>query len=222
MILDHKKRYLQIAFNGDLGQVSEILPSIPYNERILIEAGTPLIKREGMRAVWSISFLWKGMIVADLKTADGALQEIHLARKNGAHAATVIGSAPTETLNLFVNTCKELGMISMIDMIGVDDPLRCIMKLRSQPDVAILHKGRDEESTKGKVINYRQVNRIKSKFECLISAAGGIDLKEARSAIFNGANIVVANIVSPDDPWTGISTAGDVKKIADEFLKTIE
>jgi hypothetical protein len=43
-----------------------------------------------------------------------------------------------------------------------------------------------------------------------------------RSAIFNGANIVVANLVRPGDPWTGISTDTDVAAMAQEFLTTIE
>jgi hypothetical protein len=56
----------------------------------------------------------------------------------------------------------------------------------------------------------------------LISAAGGVDIKEARSAIFNGANIVVVNLVLPGDVWTGIPTDGDVGAMASEFLSTIE
>ena len=56
----------------------------------------------------------------------------------------------------------------------------------------------------------------------LISAAGGIDLREARSAIFNGADIVVANIVSGTDPWTGISSEEDVAGISRKFLTTID
>ena len=49
-----------------------------------------------------------------------------------------------------------------------------------------------------------------------------MDLRQARSAIFNGANIVVANLVDPDDPWTGISTETDVAEMAEQFLTTIE
>jgi hypothetical protein len=49
-----------------------------------------------------------------------------------------------------------------------------------------------------------------------------VDIKEARSAIFNGANIVVANLVHPSDPWTGISTESDVAAMARDFLNTIE
>jgi 3-keto-L-gulonate-6-phosphate decarboxylase len=96
------------------------------------------------------------------------------------------------------------------------------MRLKRPPDVVVLHLGRDEETTWGKVIQYRHVNRLRSKFDVLISAAGGVDLKEARSAIFNGANIVVANLVRPEDPWAGIRTDSDVGAMARQFLSTIE
>ena len=222
MTLDSKTRYLQIAFNYDLGMVQQILPSLPQSERILIEAGTPFIKREGVRGIERISDLWSGTVVADLKVADGALGEIRLVHLAGARAATVLGNSSTETLNLFVDACENLGMISMIDMVGVDDPLGVVMRMKQPPSVVVLHRGRDEEGTRGKVIQYRHVNRVRSKFDVLISAAGGVDLKEARSAIFNGANIVVVNLVHPDDPWQGISTEEEVAGIAAKFLETIE
>jgi 3-keto-L-gulonate-6-phosphate decarboxylase len=110
----------------------------------------------------------------------------------------------------------------MIDMLGVKDPLRVLLHLKKPPAVVILHRGRDEESSRGKVIEYRHVTRIKSKYDVLISAAGGVDLKEARSAIFNGASIVVVNIVRPEDPWAGISTDENVPQLARQFLTTIE
>lgn len=221
-MLDRKKRYLQIAFNYDLAMVRSILPLLPRSERILIEAGTPYIKREGIAGIRAIRRFWDGMLVADMKVADGAAGEVNIARAAGADAITVLGGSPQETLNLFIAACRDNDMISMIDMLGVDDPLAVMRPLREPPDVVILHRGRDEESTRGKVIQYRHVNRIRSKFDVLISAAGGVDLKEARSAIFNGANIVVANLVHPGDVWTGISTDQDVGGIAREFLATIE
>jgi 3-keto-L-gulonate-6-phosphate decarboxylase len=107
-------------------------------------------------------------------------------------------------------------------MLGVEDPLKVLMGLKDPPGVVVLHRGRDEESTRGKLIQYRHVNRVHSKFNVLISAAGGVDIKEARSAIFNGANIVVVNLVRPGDPWSGISTQADVASMAQEFLATIE
>jgi bifunctional enzyme Fae/Hps len=228
--LDDKVRYLQIAFNYDVGLVKRILPGVARDvlslprgrERILVEAGTPYIKREGVDGIRAIRRYWPGHVVADLKTVDGALGEVNMAREGGATAATVLGNSPSEALDLFVARCSELQMISMIDMLGVSDPLRVLMRMKAPPDVVVLHRGRDEEGTRGKLIQYRHVNRVRSKFNVLISAAGGVDIKEARSAIFNGASIVVANLVRPRDIWTGISTEADVGSVAREFLATIE
>jgi bifunctional enzyme Fae/Hps len=222
MLLDNKTRYLQIAFNDDVSLVRSILPGIVENPRIFIEAGTPYLKREGMRGLREIRRHWSGHIVADLKVVDGANQEVDMARQFGATAITALGSAPLETLNLFVERCQQLGMISMIDTLGVDDPLKILRDLAKPPDVVVLHRGRDEESNRRKLIQYRHVARIRSKFDVVISAAGGVDLKEARSAIFNGANIVVANLVSPGHNWTGIPTTTDVAGMAQKFLETIE
>jgi bifunctional enzyme Fae/Hps len=221
-ILDDKTRYLQIAFNYDVGMVMRILPHIVRSNRILIEAGTPFIKREGADGIRTIRRLWRGHVVADLKTSDGALGEVDMVRSAGATAATVLGSSPTEALDLFIAHCTEFKMASMIDMLGVADPLKVLMRLKHPPDVVVLHRGRDEENTSGKVIQYRHVNRVHSKYDVLISAAGGVDIKEARSAIFNGANIVVVNLVRPGDPWEGIRTDTDVGAMARQFLETIE
>lgn len=221
-LLDDKTRYLQIAFNYDMRLVRQILPTLAASPRIMIEAGTPYIKREGMNGIRLIRRLWRGKVIADLKTVDGAVGEMDMAHAAGADGATVLGNSPTETLDLFIERCGRLGMIAMIDMLGVEDPLKVMMRLKKPPDVVVLHKGRDEESTRGKLIQYRHVNRVRSKFDVLISAAGGVGIKEARSAIFNGANIVVANLVHPSDPWKGIPTTADVAAMAEEFLSTIE
>lgn len=221
-MLDPNQRYLQVAFNHDLSLALKILPKIPWSERIFIEAGTPFIKREGAGGIAALSNVWPGIVVADLKIVDGAEAEVVMAHDAGAKAVTVVGEASVETINIFLSKCKELGMISMIDMVGVREPLKTLRRLQMPPDVIVLHRGRDEERTRGKVIEYRHVKRIKSKFDVLISAAGGVDLKEARSAVFNGANIVAVNVVRPEDPWTGISIKSNIEKLSKRFLETIE
>lgn len=223
--LDRKNRYVQVAINHDLALAQRVLPLIaPLSPswRILVEAGTPFIKREGMRGIQAIRKLWPGRIVADLKVVDGAVGEVALAAQAGANAATAMGEAPVETLDLFIEACARMRLISMVDMLGVSDPLQALRPLRKPPDVVVLHRGRDEESSRDKIIQYRHVNRIRSKYDVLISAAGGVDLGEARSAIFNGANIVVVNLVAPGDHWQGISTEGQVAAMVQDFLATIE
>jgi 3-keto-L-gulonate-6-phosphate decarboxylase len=219
--LENNLRYLQVAFNYDLGLVNRILPRIEAHPRIFIEAGTPFIKLEGMNGVRQMRRLWKGVVIADLKTSDGAVGEIAMSAASGANAASVLGSCPTETLDLFIAECARHEMLSMIDMLGVEEPLAVMRPLQTPPDVVIIHRGRDEESTRGKVIRYKHINKIRSKFDVLIAAAGGVDLREARSAIFNGANIVVVNLVSPTDGWQGISTDGDVGKVVRQYLEEI-
>jgi 3-keto-L-gulonate-6-phosphate decarboxylase len=145
-----------------------------------------------------------------------------MAAAAGANAVTVLGNAPEETIRLAIASCQRLGMVSMIDMLGVADPLGVLRPQQTPPDVIVLHLGRDEESTRGKLIQYRHVSRVRSKYPVLISAAGGVDVKQARSAIFNGADIVVANIVRPQDNWRGISSAEDIGVMANKFLETIE
>jgi bifunctional enzyme Fae/Hps len=221
-MLDNKTRYLQIAFNYDLRMAAWLLPRIPRSDRIIIEAGTPFIKREGMDGLRYIRRAWPGLVAADIKIADGALGEVQMVRAAGANAVTVLGNAPRETLNIVISECAASGMVSMVDMIGVADPLDVLRHLKAAPDVVVLHLGRDEESTRGKLIQYRHVNRLRSKFPVLISAAGGLNEGSARSAIFNGANIVVANIVQAGDGWAGISAAADIGQMARVFLETIE
>lgn len=220
-MLDNNLRYLQLAFNYDLGLVRSVLPTIGYSERILIEAGTPYIKREGVRGIQLMRSLWGGMLVADVKVSDGAAGEVDMMRQAGANAVTALGSCPTESLNLFVEHCAGHGMLSMIDMLGVSDPLAVLRPLKRPPDVMVLHLGRDEENTRGKQIEYRHVTRVRSKYDVFISAAGGVSLHAARSAVFNGANIVVANLVKPGDPWEGIPTNANIREIAEQFLATI-
>ncbi len=62
--LSKKKRYLQIAFNGTLGDARAIIAQLPASDRILIEAGTPLIKQYGMSAISSLSDAYRARLGA--------------------------------------------------------------------------------------------------------------------------------------------------------------
>ncbi len=216
------KRYLQIAFNNDMKMVDRLLPKIPFSERILIEAGTPFIKKYGLEGIRRIKSIWPGMVVADIKTVDGAEQEVEEAFAAGASAATVIGNASRETIDLFIAKCNELKMDSMIDMINVEKVMSILWRLKKPPSVVVIHRGRDEENSFGALIEYKQLVKVKGKYDVLVSAAGGVDLREAASAVFNGADIVVVNLVTPDDPWKGISIDENISEIANQFLQTIE
>lgn len=220
--LDNNKRFLQIAFNHDMRAMQTILPLIPNDPQIIIEAGTPFIKEFGMDGIREMRRRWQGTIFADMKIADGAVNEIMMAKNAGANGVTCLGNAPTATLDFFSNTCHKIGLLSIVDMINVADPLQVMKPLNIPPDIIVLHKGRDQElSDPSSLIEYRHVRRIRSKYTSVISVAGGVGEKSARSAIFNGGNIVVINLVYPKDGHNGILMDNQVINNIQKVLSTI-
>ena len=64
-----------------------------------IEAGTPLIKSEGLDAVRALREKFPDrIIVADMKTADAGKIEAEAAAKAGANVMTVLGTADETTI----------------------------------------------------------------------------------------------------------------------------
>jgi len=60
--LNPRKRYLQIALNSTLEEARRIIAQIPVSDRVLIEAGTPLIKRYGEKGIRKIKQWYEGRI----------------------------------------------------------------------------------------------------------------------------------------------------------------
>ena len=174
-----------------------------------------------MAGVSFIRRLWRGLIVADLKTTDGALEEVAFAHKAGANAVTAAGSAPTETLDVFNQICEQWGIYSMIDLLGVENPLRKLMLLKNKPIAVVIHKGRDEEVNPRAIIRYKDINKIRSKFSVFISVAGGLKPKGVRTAYFNGADIAILNVVKESDKNKGINEDTDFSILIPKLLDQI-
>lgn len=192
MILARRKKYLQVAMNRTLNEAMADLYRLPRDERIIIEAGTPLIKRYGIGVVGDLRRAGFDYVVADLKTMDRGGTEVEMARWAGASAAVALGQAPVETVNSFVDNCREAGLDSMVDMMNVEQPIKVMRRWKKMPDVIILHRGVDEEEfNHDKPIPYIQINKIRSSYGVMISIAGGDTIREVQRAIFNDADIVV-------------------------------
>ncbi len=212
---------MQIAFNGSIRQVKKILPHIRYDPRIIIEAGTPFVKREGLAGVRLIRRMWRGMVVADLKITDGAREEVIFAANAGASAVTVMGSSPIETLDIFCESCAKFNMYSQVDMLGVKDPLRKVMQMKVPPDFIVIHKGRDEEANTRNIIRYKDITKVRSKFESKVSVAGGLTLDNVRSAYFNGADVAILNIISHSDSNEGLLESSNFRQLIPMILSEV-
>ncbi len=225
MILSRKKRYLHIALNSTLDEAYSIIQSLPASDRIIIEAGTPLIKSYGAQAIRELYFWWAQKIrgeellpyiVADLKTMDRAETEVAIAKNAGASGVICLGQAAIETINSFIASCEKQGVDSMIDMMNIEFPINVLRKLKKPPNVVILHRGVDEEKfNKDKPIPYIQINKVLSGYNVLISIGGGDTIREVQRAIFNGAHIVMV--------WKEFyHSASSTGHLAEEFLKEIK
>jgi len=266
MILNPKKRYLQIALNSNLKEASQVIRELPVSDRIIIEAGTPLIKEYGYSAISNLRSYWylktkpekektqqvvneKGRldlfaliqlgakayknrnkkekvkdkegvepyIIADLKCMDRGDREVEIAARHGASAATVLGAAPPETINSFIEECNKRGIDSMVDMMNIEFPFQVLQNLKEKPNVIILHRGVDEERfNPEKRIPLEHIRKIKGTYNnILISVAGGDTIREVQRAVFNDADIVVV--------WKEFYEKSEkTSKLARNFLKKIK
>ncbi len=224
-MLNRKTKYLQVALNSTIDDAYNIIQKLPPSERILIEAGTPLIKQYGARVIANLKQWWgerlngldvEPYIVADLKTMDRGETEAVIGKTAGASGAIALGNAPLETLNSFIASCSEQGIDSMVDMMNLEQPIKILRKLKKLPNVVILHRGVDEETfNKDKPIPYIQINKVRATLNCLIAIAGGDTIREVQRAIFNDADIAVV--------WKDFYTSSEnTASLAEEFLKVIK
>lgn len=154
-------------------------------------------------------------VVADLKCMDRGAAEAEIASRGGANAAVILGQAPIETIDAFIQECEKLKLDSMIDMMNVEYPSEVLRQLKNLPQVVIVHRGVDEETLDPESeIPYHEIHRIKENYDVLVSVAGGDTFQEVQRAIFNDADIVVV--------WKSFyQNASDTAKLAEEFLKDI-
>ncbi|MBE3133219.1 MAG: orotidine 5'-phosphate decarboxylase, partial [Acidobacteria bacterium] len=95
-----------------------------------LEAGTPLIKSEGLDAVRALreKFPHK-KIVADMKTADAGRVEMEAAAKAGADYAIVLGAASESTIRECIEVGRTYGLGIGVDLLGVEKPEPLVERL---------------------------------------------------------------------------------------------
>ena len=206
---------LQVALDVlSVEDATRISSMIPYTDRVLIEAGTPLIKSEGIKVIQSIKKARPGSFtVADLKTLDTGALEVKIAADAGAEIVSVSGLANVSTLNEAIATANKLGVLIYVDMMNVEDPISLLSKLVKPPDVVLLHRGIDMEFS-GEEHRWDVIKEIKKNYrDVKIAVAGGINLQTARSALSIGADIIIVG--------RAITASPDIKKSVNELLEVI-
>ncbi len=190
-----------------------------------IEAGTPLIKSEGMNAVRQLKAAFPDhVILADMKTIDAGAIEIEMAAKAGADIVILLGSADDSTIQDALRAARKYGVKLMADLISADDPANRAVQLAEMGiDYINIHAGIDQQMTGNDPLK----NLWKLKVNVPVAAAGGLDAKSAAKAVVSGASIVIVggNIVRSSNVTASakaIRRSIDVPLITDEKETSID
>ena len=210
--------YLQIALdNPNIEMIKRVITQVPKSDNVLLEAGTPLIKRYGvgvirdLREVRADSF-----IIADLKTMDVGKVEVDMAFDETADAVCCAGAASSATIDEFVYEARRLGIYSFLDLMQVEDPVAKLKSLERLPDCVILHRAIDVEQRGGEA-RWGYIAKIREAFKdrkLLISVAGGIRPNTAQFALDAGADILIVGRY--------ITQSRDVERSVREFLPLLQ
>ncbi|PWR71608.1 bifunctional hexulose-6-phosphate synthase/ribonuclease regulator [Methanospirillum lacunae] len=179
-----------------------------------LEAGTPLIKSEGMAAVTALAKAFPGKtIVADMKTADTGAIEVEMAAKAGASVVCVLGSADDEVIAESVRAGAKYGVKIMTDLLNVSDPPARARVLETLGvDIIAVHTGIDQQMTGKNPLDV--LTQIIGTVSVQIAIAGGIDAAIASEAVRIGADIVIVG------GW--IVRASDVTGSAREIRSSLD
>ncbi|NYT20840.1 MAG: bifunctional 5,6,7,8-tetrahydromethanopterin hydro-lyase/3-hexulose-6-phosphate synthase [Methanomicrobiales archaeon] len=197
--------YLQVALDlVEMRKVESVLAELPENDHLLIEAGTPLIKKFGLQIIPEIRKIRpNAFIIADMKVLDTGNLEARMAADSSADAVVISGLAPLPTLEKAIAEAKKTGIYSIVDMLNVPDPVKVIKSLKMKPDVVELHRAIDAEDT---AHAWGDIPALKKAAggKLLVATAGGIRVDVVKDAVRAGADIIVVGraITASKDPHT--------------------
>ncbi len=207
--------YLQVALDiVDLGKLRSVLSSLPENDHLIIEAGTPLIKKFGLQVISEIRAVRPdAFIVADMKILDTGNLEARMAADASADAVVMSGLAPVSTIEKAIAEARKTGIYSVIDMLNVEDPVGLIARLKVRPDIVELHRAIDAEHTSHAWGNIGDIKKAAGG-KLLVATAGGIRVPVVKEALKTGADILVVG--------RAITASKDVRHAAEEFLEELD
>lgn len=156
-----------------------------------IEAGTPLIKSEGMNAVRELKKALPGIrIMADMKTVDTGAMEVEMAAKAGADIVAMLATADNSTIEDAIRAARKYGVKIMIDLLTASKPVERSKELEALGvDFICVHVGIDQQMTGQNTIDF--LKRIVKEVRIPVAAAGGMDDKSGAEAVAIGASVVI-------------------------------
>ncbi|TFG08102.1 MAG: bifunctional hexulose-6-phosphate synthase/ribonuclease regulator, partial [Promethearchaeota archaeon] len=204
--LINKHRALQIAEEAVRGGVD------------WIEAGTPLIKSEGMDVVRALHKKFpNNIIVADMKTVDGGTIEIEIAAKSGAKIVLMLGGSDNASVTEAIEAAKKYGVLLGCDTIDIppESLLERALELEELGvNMICSHVGVDQQVIYGGEKTLEIAKKLKQKLKptTWLAIAGGINSETAAKAREIGVDVIIVGGAlyksqSPEDSAQKIKNA---------------
>ncbi len=156
-----------------------------------LEAGTPLIKSEGMHAVRTLRDTFPDVkIVADMKTMDTGAIELEMAAKSGASVVSILAVADNATIKEAIESAHKYGVALMVDIINTEDPVSRAKELQDMgADYVCVHVGIDQQMQGMDTLSI--LEKVAGAVSIPLAVAGGMDAASVSDAVNFGADIII-------------------------------
>jgi len=167
-----------------------------------LEAGTPLIKSEGMEVVRELKRAFPDKtIVADMKVMDTGAFEVEMAAKAGADVVHVLGAADDETIQDAVRAGHKYGVKVAVDLIGIPDRVSRAKEVAKMG----IHHVCVHVSIDKQMLGLDPIENLKevaSAVDVPVAVAGGVNSETASAVVDAGATIVIVGgaIIKAEQP----------------------
>lgn len=156
-----------------------------------VEAGTPLIKSEGLDAVRELKKAFpQHRVVADLKVMDTGAFEVEIAAKAGADIVTVLGASDDDTIAEAVRGGELYGAEIVVDLLNVPDPVARTKRAAELGAAAVCwHVGIDMQMQAK--TPFAQLEALAKASPIPVAVAGGLTSESVARAARAGAQILI-------------------------------
>lgn len=192
-----------------------------------LEAGTPLILSEGLRAIRALHEQFPTVpIVADLKTMDGGYGSVEKVARAGASWCVVMGVAHPATIKACVAAGRDYDVGIMGDVLADPDKAAKARQLQDLGiDVIIVHTGYDERHAIPQASPWDDLAAVVAAVDVPVQAVGGLQLADFPKLPVAGAPLVVVGaplVIGNEIAHPGESRDEHLARILSEVVRIVK